>query len=92
MNTCRNVFSPEQEAKLRAYERWHRALDDCSLRMDCPDAYHEELLRQADEMDRLDVVTWQEWRELRMTADKAYLQAVAGADYHDWQGRMHVHG
>lgn len=92
MKTCRNVFSPEQEAKLCAFERWHRALDDCSLRMDCPDAYHEELLRQADEMDRLNVVTWEEWRELRRTADKAYLQAVAGADYHDRQGKVHVYG
>jgi hypothetical protein len=30
------------------------------MRMDCPDAYHDELLRQADEMDRLGIVTWQE--------------------------------
>lgn len=82
MNTCKSLFSPDQEAKLRAYDRWHRALDDCSTRMDCPDAYHDELLRQADEMDRLGIVTWQEWRELRIEADQAYLEAVAGSDYH----------
>ncbi|MBC8781692.1 hypothetical protein [Pseudomonas fluorescens] len=83
MNNCKILFSPEQQAKLRAYDRWHSAMDDCTLRMDCPDAYHDELLRLADEMDRLGVVTWQEWRELRIEADQAYLRAVAGADYHD---------
>lgn len=82
MNTCKSLFSPVQEAKLRAYDRWHQALDDCSLRMDCPDAYHDELLRQADEMDRKGIVTWREWRDLRIEADHAYLRAVAGADYH----------
>lgn len=81
MNTCKSLFSPDQEAKLRAYDRWHRARDDCSMRTDCPDAYHDKLLRQADEMDRLGIVTWQEWRDLRIEADKAYMEAVAGADY-----------
>ncbi|WP_439878647.1 hypothetical protein [Pseudomonas prosekii] len=71
MNTCKSLFSPDQEAMLRAYDRWHRALDDCSLLMDYPDAYHHELLRQADEMDRIGIVTWQEWRELRIKADQA---------------------
>lgn len=50
--------------------------------MDCPDAYHEELVRQTDEMDRLKIVSWSEWRDLRMEADRAYLEAVAGGDYH----------
>ncbi|WP_416739168.1 hypothetical protein ACM1ZW_20220 [Pseudomonas sp. NFX71] len=60
MNPCKSLFSPDQEAKLRVYDRWHRAIEVCSMRMDCPDAYHDELLRQADEMDRLGIVTWQE--------------------------------
>lgn len=83
MNTYKNLFAPDQETKLRAYDCWHRALDDFTLRRNCPDAYHDELLRQADEMDRLGIVTWQEWRELRIEADQAYLSAVAGADYHN---------
>ncbi|MDE1910078.1 MAG: hypothetical protein ACRESN_08315 [Pseudomonas sp.] len=83
MKTCKRVFSAAQEAKLRAYDHWHLTLEDCKLRRDCPDAYHDELLRQADELDRLGVVTWQEWWELRIAADQAYLRAVAGADYHD---------
>jgi hypothetical protein len=82
MNICKNIFSLDQEAKLRAYASWHQALDDCTLRKNCPDAYHEELLRLADEMDRLGVINWQEWKELRIEADQAYLRAVAGADYH----------
>ena len=63
-------------------DAWHRALDDRTLRMECPDAYHEELLRQADEMDRQRMIDWQEWRDLRLTADQRYLCAVAGEDYH----------
>jgi hypothetical protein len=33
-------------------------------------------------MDRLGIVSWQEWRDLRIEADQAYLRAVAGEDYH----------
>ena len=50
--------------------------------MDCPDAYHDELLRLSDEMDRLGMLTLAEWRDLRRAADVAYLHAVAGEDYH----------
>lgn len=82
MNAFRNLLTQTQERKLRALDSWHRAFDNCSLRMNCPDAYHEELLRQADEMDRQGIVNWEEWRDLRMEADQAYLRAVAGEDYH----------
>lgn len=50
--------------------------------MDCPDAWHDELLRQSDEMDRLGMLTLTEWCDLRGDADEAYLRAVAGEDYH----------
>ncbi|HWH89622.1 MAG TPA: hypothetical protein VNV36_22965 [Pseudomonas sp.] len=83
MNSLTNTFSLEQQLKLQAYDRWHRAFDDDALRSECPDTWHEELLRQADEMDRLGLVDWQEWRELRVEADEAYLRAAAGGDYHD---------
>ncbi|MGA5587181.1 hypothetical protein ACPCHW_12995 [Pseudomonas siliginis] len=83
MNICKNMFSLDQEAKLRAYDGWHRALDNCELRRDCPDAYHDELLRLADEMDRLGMINWQEWRDLRTEADQAFLRAVSGADYQE---------
>lgn len=82
MNSFKNLLTPAQELRLCALDAWHRALDNCELRMECPDAYHEELLRQADEMDRQGIVTWEEWRDLRVEADEAYLRAVAGADYH----------
>lgn len=28
------------------------------------------------------MISWQEWRDLRLEADQAYLRAVAGEDYH----------
>ncbi|MBA1205110.1 hypothetical protein G7009_25695 [Pseudomonas capeferrum] len=82
MNAYKNLLTPDQQRRLRALDAWHQILDDAQLRMDCPDTYHEELLRQADEMDRLGIVTWTEWRDLRREADQAYLRAVAGEDYH----------
>jgi hypothetical protein len=51
--------------------------------MDCPDSYHEELLRQSDEMVRLGIVSWEEWREIRIETYQTYqtyLRAVAGED------------
>ncbi|MHC8366412.1 hypothetical protein ACYZT9_11115 [Pseudomonas sp. ZT5P21] len=82
MHSFRNLLTRTQEQKLRALDSWHRALENCSLRMDCPDAYHEDLLRQADEMDRQGIIDWEEWRDLRAKGDDAYLRAVAGEDYH----------
>jgi hypothetical protein len=81
MKSFSHLLSRAQEQRLLALDTWHRALENCALRRECPDAYHEELLRQADEMDRLGIVDWQEWTELRMEADRAYLRAVAGGDY-----------
>lgn len=81
MNAYKNQMTPEQEHKLSALESWHLALENSALRMNCPDAYHEELLRQADEMDRQHLVSWEEHRDLRKDADEAYLHAVAGSDY-----------
>lgn len=82
MNAFKNQLTPEQESRLFALDAWHRALDNRALRMDCPDAYHDELLRQSDEMDRLGLLTLSEWRDLRRDADEAYRRAVAGEDYH----------
>ena len=82
MNSFRKLLSPDHERKLRALDAWHRALENTALRKESPDAYHEELLRQSDEMDRQRMISWQEWRDLREQADEAYLRAVAGADYH----------
>ncbi|WP_397453659.1 hypothetical protein [Pseudomonas sp. NA-150] len=78
MNSFRGVLTLAQERRLSALDAWHQALGNCPLRMDCPDAYHDELLRQTDEMDRQGIVDWQESRDLRMEADHAYLCAVAG--------------
>ncbi|MHC8314666.1 hypothetical protein [Pseudomonas sp. LB3P31] len=82
MNSFKNRLTQAQEQRLLALDAWHQTLQNCSLRMECPDSYHEDLLRQADEMDRLGIVNWEEWRDLRIEADQAYLRAVAGEDYH----------
>lgn len=81
MNSFRNLLTPAHERRLRALDQWHKTLDNIALRMESPDAYHEELLRQTDEMDRQSIVNWEEWRDLRREADQAYLRAVAGDDY-----------
>lgn len=81
MSSFEILLTPIQERRLCALDAWNRALENSPLRMDCPDSYHEELIRQADEMDRKGIVDWQEWRDLRIEADKAYLRAVAGEDY-----------
>lgn len=82
MNSFKNLLTPDHERKLRTLDAWHHALENIALRKESPDAYHEELLRLSDEMDRQRIISWQEWRDLRVQADEAYLRAVAGADYH----------
>ena len=82
MNALKNQLTFVQETKLLALDAWHSALENLELRMDCPDAYHDELLCKADEMDCMGVLSWDEWRDLRREADEAYLRAVAGDDYH----------
>lgn len=82
MYAFRNLLTPTQEQRLRALDAWHRARDNKPLRMDCPDTWHDELVRQTDEMDRLGIISWSEWRDLRLEADRAYREAITGADYH----------
>ncbi|MGG5289499.1 hypothetical protein [Pseudomonas shirazensis] len=81
MNVFDASLQPQDEQRISALSGWYQLLEDRQQRMDCPDTYHERLLYQADEMDRLGLVTWQEWRDLRLEADKAYLWAVHGGDY-----------
>ena len=82
MNAFKNQLTFARETKLFAVAAWQRAQENIELRMDCPDAYHDELLRQSDERDRLGVLRWDDWLDLRREADVAYLRAVAGDDYH----------
>lgn len=86
MNSFKNTLALPLTTKIRALDVWRRALENCSLRIECPDAYHDELLRLADEMDRQRIISWGEWRDLRLEADRAYLRAVTGEDYH--RGKM----
>ena len=70
----------QEERRLVAINRLFLLYDDVQQRRDCPSTYHEELLRQVDEMDRLGLVDWQEWRDLRRLADRGFLNAIAGYD------------
>lgn len=80
MHAFKSILSVQQQERIRALDVWHSAFENRTLRMNCPDAYHEELLRQTDEMDRRGIIDWAEWRDLRM-ADHAYSRAIAGEDY-----------
>ncbi len=87
MSKTRGVtLSPADHCFLMAIARWRTLLEDRALRMDCPDAYHDALLREADELERRGVIGWEEWRDLRLEADAAYLRAIAGADFHAARG------
>ncbi|WP_194791516.1 hypothetical protein [Pseudomonas sp. UFMG81] len=81
MNAFTERMTPAQ-CRLAAINRWFETYDDHALRRHCPSTYHDQLLRQADEMDRLHLIAWTEWRDLRRLADRAFMKAVAGADYH----------
>ena len=81
MNAFTKQITTERH-RLEAINRWFVTFDDHRQRRDCPSTHHEELLRQADEMDRLGLVEWGEWRDLRRLADRGFLRAIAGADYH----------
>ncbi|MNM13996.1 hypothetical protein D3C76_358620 [compost metagenome] len=94
MSALLEQITPAQ-CRLAAINRWFETFDNHALRRHCPSTYHEELLRQADEMDRQRLVAWTEWRDLRRLADRAFLQAVAGGDYHGstrFQGAAQAHG
>lgn len=81
MNALNEPLELERRKHL-AIDRWFALFDDQKQRRDCPSTYHEALLRQADELDRLGLVEWPQWRDLRRLADHAFLKAVAGADHH----------
>ncbi|UTL88784.1 hypothetical protein [Pseudomonas fluorescens] len=80
MNAITQQITQEQR-RLTAVNHWFLLYDDQECRRQCPSSHHEELLRQADEMDRLGLIDWREWRDLRRLADRAFLKAIAGADY-----------
>lgn len=70
-----------ENSRRSALDNWTHTLKNQNLRKECPDAYHQELIRQSDEMDRQGLITWEECREQRKEADRAFLRAIAGEDY-----------
>ncbi|VVP85854.1 hypothetical protein PS910_02411 [Pseudomonas fluorescens] len=58
MSITRGVtLSAEEHQFLQALARWRSFLEDRALRMDCPDVYHDILLREADELERRGVIS-----------------------------------
>lgn len=80
MNALSGQISVEQR-RLEAINRWFCLFDDVERRRDCPSSHYDELLRQAEEMNRLDLVSWEQCRDLRRLADRVFLKSIAGADY-----------
>ncbi|MFJ4454217.1 hypothetical protein ACIP1G_10045 [Pseudomonas sp. NPDC089392] len=70
----------QEERRLVAINRWFLLYDNVESRRECPSSHHEALLRQANEMDRLGLVDWREWRDLRRLADRSFLKAIVGSD------------
>lgn len=68
--------SDRKPSELKA---WYELLDDEGYRMESPDAYHADLMRQAEELFRTDVIEWADWMELKELADAAYIQALEEA-------------
>ena len=70
-----------QVGGIEAMDSWFSAYDDHRLRRDYPNQYHDELLRRADEMNRQKLIDRRQWRDLRVLADRSYLEAAAGAEF-----------
>ena len=87
MNAITQQIDQEQR-RLAAVNRWFLLYDDVERRRDCPSSHYEELLRQVDEMDRMQLIDWREWRDLRRLADRGFHRAIAGADYHPIQSML----
>lgn len=84
MNAITQQIDQEQR-RLAVLNQWFGLYDDTQRRRDCPSSHHESLLRLADEMDRQGLIDWRQWRDLRQLADRSFLKAIAGADYHPGQ-------
>ncbi|VVO26069.1 hypothetical protein [Pseudomonas fluorescens] len=63
----------------KALQAWYELLDDTGYRTDSPDAYHNALLRLAEELLKNDVINASGWMELKTLADAAYSQALEEA-------------
>jgi hypothetical protein len=66
------------EAKREALAEWYQLLRQPHIRMDSEDHY-DELLKAADEMERLGLITGLEWRILVREAGVAFANSGGGS-------------
>ncbi len=67
------------ERKQQALAAWYQLLNEPLICMDCEDQY-DELLKAADEMERLEIINSTEWRQLVREAGLAFAKATAGVE------------
>jgi hypothetical protein len=67
------VSETDLEMELKA---WRLLLEDDVYRLDFPDDYYDTLIKRADELVRLDLITLQDWQLLKEAADEAYARTT----------------
>ena len=61
------------EMELKA---WRLLLEDDVYRLDFPEDYYDTLIKRADELARLELITLGDWQLLKDAADKAYARTT----------------
>ena len=61
------------EMELKA---WRLLLEDDVYRLDFPEDYYATLLKRADELLRLELITLRDWQLLKDAADEAYARTT----------------
>lgn len=57
---------------------WHLLLEDDTYRLDLPDDFYQTLISRADELVLREIITLQEWQQLKDTADAVYAKTLQG--------------
>lgn len=65
------------DAKREALAAWYKLLRQPGIRMDSEEHY-DELLKAADEMERLELINGAEWRVLVREAGVAFANSIQG--------------
>lgn len=65
------------DQKKEALAAWYKLLNEPEIRMDCEEQY-DELLKAADEMERVGLISGVEWRKLVQEAGIAFSKAIEG--------------
>ena len=67
------------EQKQQALAAWYQLLNEPLIGMECEDQY-DDLLKAADEMERLEIINSTEWRQLVREAGMTFATAPEGIE------------